>query len=501
MVNEHQIEQKLIEANPVSQPEHLHEDPSEAQALLALIMERRDAMTMTKQPPTIRAPRRPRWQSIAVAAASGVLILIVIGVAAFIGFQSDESETANEPTTIPAVESTIPTTPEVEPPVTTLPPVATTLPPAPATLLEGTWEHETAATGFGPGQVFETSLGLVGAVSNDGIYLSQDGIEWSRVMALPQGEIIEDAGLEPGEPPIYTTESSVGAVAEFKGEVFAFVRVTEDAHGPNSTSQGFAYRTTDGINWEGAPYQADEANAMAVAGDNELLVILRSDASSTPIMRSEDGLSWTRHETGLDFDDVFGEAIFVDGRYLAVVEEPESADYPWGKRSMAESNDGIEWDVIAGSDFAFNEFPRLLTAYDDRLYMGGLVFGEDTMQHGMIFHSDDGATWEQAVLPDIADLRFVTTLVPTEYGLMAVGRAMWSEDLADRLVVMTTADGSTFTEMPHPAGLFDGITGPGTAYVVGDRIMIRGLEHEPSTMGDPFAVVSSYHRWIWAPTN
>jgi hypothetical protein len=85
----------------------------------------------------------------------------------------------------------------------------------------------------------------------------------------------------------------------------------------------------------------------------------------------------------------------------------------------------------------------------------------------------------------------VTNLVPTEYGLLAVGEALWSEDLTDRLVVMTTADGSTFTEVPHPAGLFDGAFVAGATFTAGDRIMIRGLDHETST----------FHQWIWAPAN
>lgn len=490
MVNEHQIEQKLIEANPVSQPEHLHEDPSEAQALLTLIMERRDAMTMTKQPATIRAPRGPRWQPAAIAAASAVLILVVIGVAAFIGFRSDESETANQPTTLPAAESTLPTTPEIEPPVSTLPPVVTTLPPAPATLQEGTWEHETSATGFGPGQVFATSVGLVGTGSREGIFLSQDGIEWSMAMALPKGEIIEDATLLPGEPPLYTTESYVRSVVEFKGAVYAFATVRDEAHGPNQTVQRIAYRTTDGVNWEGITYATDEGWESAVAGDTELLVILESDGPSTPVMRSEDGLSWARHETGLDIEVVSGGAAFVDGRYLAVVEEPESADYPSGKRSMAESSDGIEWDIIAGSEFPFDAYPRELTEYGGRLYMGGLVFDENQAewQQGMIFYSDDGASWQQAVLPVIADLRVVTNLVPTEHGLLAVGEVIRAEDVADRIVVMATTDGSSFIEVPHPGGLFDGLfAGAGPVYAAGDRIMIRGLDHETST----------YHQWIW----
>ena len=243
-------------------------------------------------------------RGVLVAAGVAVVIIVVIGLATWllVGTESDTPPVITQDTTPTSLPSTLPeTTLPQTAAESTIPPVVTTLPSAPATLLEGTWEHDTSATLFGPGQVFETSLGLVGTGWREGIFLSQDGIEWSLVLALPQGEIIEDAALEPGEPPIYTIESSVGAVAEFKGEVFAFVRVTEDAHGPNSTSQGFVYRTTDGINWEGAPYQADEPNSMAVAGDNELLVILSSDASSTPIMRSEDGLSWTRHETGLDF--------------------------------------------------------------------------------------------------------------------------------------------------------------------------------------------------------
>ena len=209
MVNEHHTEQKLIRANPVPQPEHLHGDPSEAQALLALIMERRDAMTMTKQPAGIRAPRGPRWQSARIAAAAAVLVVLVIGAAALIGFAGDGSDTADQATSVPAVESTIPESEATVPPVTDTPaatPQTTTLPAeAPATLFDGSWQHQTSEQPFPRFEVVETSLGffsrgdnIAGREGGPGVWFSPDGADWQQVLTMPVGEVIEDADTAPG---------------------------------------------------------------------------------------------------------------------------------------------------------------------------------------------------------------------------------------------------------------------------------------------------------------
>ena len=128
MVKNHQIAGKLTAANPVPHPDHLHDDSSEAAALFALILERRDAMTITEQQPTPTreqvGPRRRRRPAL-VAAAAALVVLVVVGVAALIGFTGDELDSADQPTSVPAVESTLPPVTDTTPPTSIVPPVVT----------------------------------------------------------------------------------------------------------------------------------------------------------------------------------------------------------------------------------------------------------------------------------------------------------------------------------------------------------------------------------------
>ena len=483
MVKGRKIEERLIRANPVPRPEHLHQSPSESEALLALILERRDEMTITKQA-TTQPGRTPRWRPALVASATAFLVLMVVGVAALIGFTGGDSDVAgpstSAPTTAPVAESTLPAEP------TTTPSVVTTMPTQAVGLLGGTWEHETSATEFvGTGGGTETSLGLIATGTRDGILLSEDGLDFRLVVPFPQGELIEDAELLPGEPPLYTVDAMVSSVVEFDGVVYVFAFIAEDAHTPEMVFQRLVYSSTDGIEWEETTYSTELGGETTVAGENEILVV----AEEETIFRSEDGVTWSRHEPGLILESIG----FVGDRYLAVTIDDSADGYEWGKRSMIESVDGLEWNQIPGSDFAYNAFPRDPVTFNGRIYMSGLVFGEDTMQHAALFVSDDGSAWDQAVIPEMEELRFVTQLIPSEEGLLALGLAMWSEDpeFVDRVVPMTTADGLTFFEIPHPAGIFDAPTPDAGGYTFGDQIMIHGLSYEPLV----------FHQWIWSPAD
>ena len=493
MVNEKHMAERLTRANPVVHPEHLHEDPAEADALLALILERRDDMTLTREPLPTKPPRRPRWQPARIAAVAAVLVVLVIGVVALIGFGGADSDTAEQATTVPVTESTVSESEPTVAPSTAAPETTATAETAvpsqqPGTLFDGTWTHETSTEPFSRFEVIETSLGYFSVGDGEGVWFSPDGSDWSQVLALPAGEIIEDAELLPGEPPLYTIEARVGSLVEYRGAVYAIALVAEDAHTPQMVLRRMAYRTSDGERWEETeiPGARVDGGDITVAGDDELLVILSPSDQAAFTMRTVDGVTWTRHEqNGFEVADV----VFVDGRYLGVAGFPESPDYPWGRLAMAESSDGIEWTEIPGSTFAYNDQPHLLMSFDGMLYMGGLYYDEqaEVGQTGMVFYSTDGARWQRATMPE-ADLRFVTDLIPTEYGLLAVGWTGWSDDPA-RVVPMTTSDGTTFVELPHAEGMFASQGEAFQGYREGQDIVLFGIDFEPGR----------FHRWTWTP--
>ncbi|NNC92322.1 MAG: exo-alpha-sialidase [Acidimicrobiia bacterium] len=501
MVSKDQIERRFTRANPVANPEHLHGDPAEADALLSLILERRDDMTTTRTPLPTRPPVRPRWQPARIAAVTAVLVVLVVGVAALIGFTGSEPDTADPGTTLPASESTIPEGGSTLPPVTDPPP--TTLPPpteqpAAATLFDGSWTHETSEQPFARFEVVTTSLGYFSVGTNrpgsdggTGVWFSADGTDWEQVLTMPVGEVIGDAELLPDEPPQYTIEASVRAIVEFDGEVYAFAVIVEDAHSPSESVRQVAYRTTNGFEFDEVTIPEEVGISTVLAGSNEMIVLPHTGSignAPTPVLRSEDGTTWTRHETGLTIT----EAAFVDGVYLAVGEF-EDSEYEWGRRTMVESADGIEWTEIREATFADNEFPRFLTPFGDLHYMGGLYYDESgsPAQTGVVFYSDDGgASWQRATMPAIPDLAFVNDLIPTEHGLLAVGWAGWSEEPA-RVVPMAMVDGTTFVELPTPDSLFNAQSGGYSGYREGEAIVVFGNDYDPVL----------FHKWTWTPND
>jgi hypothetical protein len=93
----------------------LHEDASEARALFALILEKRDDMTVTQQPAPTRPSTNGRWRPALVAVAAAFLVLVVVGVAAIIGLTGTEEKAVGQSVTTPVI-----------PPITTISPTTTT---------------------------------------------------------------------------------------------------------------------------------------------------------------------------------------------------------------------------------------------------------------------------------------------------------------------------------------------------------------------------------------
>ena len=139
---------------------------------------------------------------------------------------------------------------------------------------------------------------------------------------------------------------------------------------------------------------------------------------------------------------------------------------------------------------AYNDFPQWLTRQGDVLYMGGLFYDEEAEfgQTGMVFYSLDGATWHRATMPD-AQLRFVSALIPSEHGLLAVGWSGWTDEPA-RVVPMATIDGTSFVELPVPEGEFYA-QGEADGYREGGGIVLFGNDYEPVL----------FHKWTWTPNS
>ena len=488
MVNDQQIEQKLTGANPVPHPEHLHEDPSEARALFALILARRDAMTVTKQPTPTRPSTDRRRRPALVAAAAAVLVLVLVGIAAFIGRGDGEEDVTDQSVTTPVVEDTLPPVDGTRAP-TTIPAAETTVPVAPAaTLLDGTWVRTTRNDGFIPADMAETAFGLIAAAGPDGIWLSEDGSDWRQVMALPRGEVVQEAippseGSE-GEPALHSIEAYASEVVEYHSNVYVFAVIAEGLDAPSPTIRPVVFSSTDGTTWSESPFA--EPRGVAIAGEHELLVVAEDGAT---VYRTEDGSDWTRHETPLGVNGLESIA-YVDGEYLAFVTGPDTDEFPEGERTMVRSSDGIDWEPIPGSGFPFDAHPRGIIQFGDTLYTGGLLF-DGGFTHAMIWRSTDGSTWQPAELPEIPGLVVISDFIPSKYGLLALGQQTGE---ITRIVPLTTTDGSTFVVVPNPDDVFIGTNGiPLTrsqGVAIGDGIVLRGQKN-------PWD--GTIYQWTWTP--
>lgn len=117
MVNDLNVEQFLIQANPVLDPEELRLSADEVDARCASILERRGVMqTQTQVRSGAASPPPRRWRQPALAFMVGLLVILIAagGVALLIG--GDDPEVIEDPTvttatTIPSSTTTPTTTP------------------------------------------------------------------------------------------------------------------------------------------------------------------------------------------------------------------------------------------------------------------------------------------------------------------------------------------------------------------------------------------------------
>ncbi|NNL13470.1 MAG: hypothetical protein HKO82_07280 [Acidimicrobiia bacterium] len=119
MVNDRNVEELLVQANPVLDPEELRLTASEVESRCASILERRGGMqtqTPTRTPADTPAPRR--WRKPAFAFMISLLVVLIAagGVAFLIG--GGDSEVTQEPTVTTATTTTPTTTSATTTPTT-----------------------------------------------------------------------------------------------------------------------------------------------------------------------------------------------------------------------------------------------------------------------------------------------------------------------------------------------------------------------------------------------
>jgi hypothetical protein len=288
--------------------------------------------------------------------------------------------------------------------------------------------------------------GLV-AIGFDGefgsmVWTSADGREW-RDITQPG---LESAGL------VSAVAVDGGLVAVGRGDTFDV-----------ETEQAAAFISSDGTSWrraEGGPEMrgqmidvvATDMGLFAVGG------IPGEDAAG--IWRSSDGEIWER--TGGDFEHAFMWAIAEGGPSLVIAgwrRNPEPDLAVWT------SIDGVEW-ALAPDPEGFEGFEGVdVIEHNGALVMvGGSVFESEAR----IWTSADAVAWEVADVPESLVNASIRKLVPTSFGLLALGgRGM---------------DGAAWLS---PDGLSWSPFGEGvpnahftSAYVADDTVIVTGATQE-----------------------
>lgn len=469
----------------------------------SIVVGRQPASAFEPEP----GPRAPWWRSPALVAAGAALTTLVFlgGTVLLTSNGSNDAATTSAPPTTAATTTTLtPTTTAAAPP-TTVPPTTTTGAPsttvAPTTTTEAAppvYEPITAieATVLEPGNhpgsghvmlaVVSAPSGLVavgdaaGSMTNEmsdgGVWLSEDGSEWTRLDA--------DGLFESGGASLRTIAHT--------GDRFVVGGSSCDTEERCPFAPAF-WTSTNGITWArvaddsaifgegggvGDIVVADDrllASGMACGGPTADSVPLDGEECRPTVWSSPEGLVWDRVWAGDTFATIeaiaVGPTSMVGVGFEQLVDSDGTPTGDWVGAAWA-SGDGITWTRLAsdvgGSAVAFG--PN-----------GFVAVGDDGID-AVVWVSPDGYAWSLVEDPTFAD-GTMTDVIATDDGYIAVG-PVWGLDpevyggpfpgLAPTVqppIVWTSPDGRAWERHPFDG---DGIGSLRAATVVDGTLVLVG---------------------------
>ncbi len=329
--------------------------------------------------------------------------------------------------------------------------------------IDRSWERVDSAPDVSVQDVTTTGFGILAAAGPDGVWISENGVDWRQVLVGPYEPPAEPTTTPappltaPPEEPLVRTE--IGAVLEFDGRLYAFGRI-----------------------WVSDSESVEEAGTFAWSSD--------------------DGLTWDRTAVGpfpqLIDAVAFGDAIFLFGRDVS---EGEDGGALLLSTHIARSSDGIEWDPVTANGLEGTVLWAVAPSED-----GFVALGErGRNDQAFVFTSPDGFEWFEAGPWTISPLNYSVwpqvDLFPSPHGLVAVSVTEDPQPTGEptQIVIAVSTDGATFSviDTSDPALQIDNVRNerwppmtPPEATVFRDRIIMLGLSY-PNTSGEP-----SHHQWI-----
>ena len=392
--------------------------------------------------------------------------------------------------------------PPTTPPTTTSTTTTTTSPvPLPSTTWSRAPHRDRVFGGEGLQQMFGVAVGGPGLVavgtddSSDGffdaaVWTSPDGITWSRV---PHDEAVFGEASDP-----LSHQQMIGIIAGGPGLVAVGLEFKDD------DLDAAVWTSPDGIAWSRVP---DDDTALGGAGGQSMLsvtvggpglVAVGSEASAVngfsdaAVWTSVDGITWTRVP---DDDAVFGDtgdelshqwmlAVTAGGPGLVAVGEELAGDFD---AAVWTSVDGITWSRIPNNNGVFGgesvqEMFAVTAGGPGLVAVGTDLAGDGGGFDAAVWTSVDGITWSR--IPDDGGAfggdghESMVSVTIGGPGFVAVGVDESAEELDKDAAVWISADGVTWSRVPHDEAVFGGeddqqmvtviVGGPGLVAVGGD---------------------------------
>lgn len=396
--------------------------------------------------PVLRQPFRG-W----AAAVSAVVVLVLLGgVAWFIGSDNDSAGTVDDEqapnTTISSTESTV--LDGSSPSSTIVTPTTEPVPSIDAALIAGQWSrHELLVPGRAfpwVGAVETTSSGYVAVgrtwASSDvvtaQVWVSVDGIEWEALSA---------------DEPVFSDSLIDNAVANDQGIVAWGLH---DKRDPGAVFDIVIWFSPNGTDWERVVDTQSNIDAPfptgGIALDNGGFVLYGGSVFDSSVRVSTDGKQWEVIPTPVDF------------RAMAQLESGDliAAGGSGSEPTTWISTDGVSWTLFS-EDHQITEGFSVQIGPMIRGGPGFVLAGGDTDEHSVLWVSDDGRSFEETLhLPQGVGL---AAMAASSEWIVGVGG-----DGIGGPAIWVSHDGIEWVSIPlgdMPGAFLRDVTYNGTAFV------------------------------------
>lgn len=331
---------------------------------------------------------------------------------------------------------------------------------------------------------------LVGACAGDGTSPATskvppaDGATSEATTAGTSSGDVETTTASDDSPPTTATTTSMAwqlAAGDALGGEGDQVMSAVTAGGPGlvavgwdvSTRSAAVWTSTEGSDWSRVPHDEEAFGGrgdqwmFGVSAGGPGLVAVGAEASGfdrrSAVWTSPDGISWSRvpHDEAVFGGDVWATMNGVVGGGPGLVAVGYSGR-PDQDAAVWTSTDGLSWTRVPADDANLGgagnqEMRSVIVGGPGLVAVGREISAEDFESDATVWTSVDGVAWTRIADDALGgdDDQEMFDLVAGGPGLVAVGLDWYTESPPDA-AVWTSADGTSWSRVPHDAGIFGG---------------------------------------------